>query len=277
MKRKFHGESSSATSIGGGHFDAEWAKGVRLAALANLAHELRTPLQVLLGYIDALRDEMPATPPGRARRMVDRMNANANELARIVENIMEFAQSEEQIEQLGDDEVATFELLDEVTPLLESINQEKGLKLSFDIACAPTLLRARHRPLRLILANLAVNAVRFTSQGRVHVAIREAGKPGSPEIEIEVADTGPGFNPEQIDDLFEPFSQLSSSNTRRYRGVGLGLSVVKRNIAVLAGRLEIYSTPGRGTRFVARVPVRAPAENAKALLGLNREGDCPLQ
>jgi signal transduction histidine kinase len=234
--------------------DEKWAKGVRLEAVANLAHELRTPLQVLLGYLDALREEIATAPLARTRRIIDRMNANANELARIVENIMEFALPDEP--DTSEQEVALFELLDEVMPAIEAANQEKKLKLHIQLETAPSLIRASHRPLRLILVNLAVNAIRFTPAGSVTIAIRAAGTPETPQIEIEVADTGPGLDPEVLERLFEPFKQLSGSSERRFRGMGLGLTVVKRNVATLGGTLELSSQPGRGSRFVVRVPVR---------------------
>jgi signal transduction histidine kinase len=237
----------------------QWAKGVRLESLANLAHELRTPLQVLLGYIDALRDDLASAPPARAHRMVDRMNANANELARIVENIMEFAPADVNAEYAGETEVALFDLLDEVMPAIEAANQEKGLKVHLEIDTAPTMIRACHRPLRLILANLAVNAIRFTPAGSVTIAIRGAGTEHYPEVEIEVSDTGPGFDSALAARMLEPFEQLSTTSERHFRGVGLGLTVVKRNVDALGGVLEVSSEPGQGARFIVRIPVRAAA------------------
>ncbi len=244
-----------------------WTERLRLAALANLAHELRTPIQVLLGYLDTLKDQLPSTLPARSRKMLERMNANACELARIVENIMEFALDDAQAEANGDTEVPTLDLLDEVMPLIESANQEKGLDLQFDFDDAPAVIYARHRQLRLVLANLAVNAVRFTTAGSVTISIRRAGKPDGPEVAFEVSDTGPGFGPELRDELFEPFAQLSSSNSRRYRGLGLGLTVVKRCVAALNGKLEVHSVLGQGSRFVVVFPVHPHGATSEALKG----------
>jgi len=263
MKRKSPIESSAHAApvplCGAMPGGEQWAKGVRLESLANLAHELRTPLQVLLGYIDALRDDLASAPPARAHRMVERMNANANELAQIVENIMEFAPADVNAEYAGESEVALFELIDEVMPAIEAANQEKGLKIHLQIDNAPTMIRAYHRPLRLILANLAVNAVRFTVAGSVTIAVRSVGSEHYPEVEIEVSDTGPGFDTALAARMLEPFQQLSTTSERQFRGVGLGLTVVKRNVDALHGALEVTSQPGHGARFVARIPVRAAA------------------
>lgn len=244
-----------------------WSERLRLAALANLAHELRTPIQVLLGYLDTLKDQLPSTLPTRSRKMLERMNANACELARIVENIMDFALDDAHTDPHGDSKVPTLDLLDEVLPLIESINHEKGLNLQFELDDAPVVIYARHRQLRLILANLAVNAVRFTAAGSVTVSIRRAGKPDHPEIAFEVSDTGPGFGSELREELFEPFARLSSSNSRRYRGLGLGLTVVKRCVAALNGNLEVHSTLGQGSRFVVTFPVHPHGVRSEVLKG----------
>ena len=231
-----------------------WSEQLRLMALANLARDLRTPIQVLLGYLDALKDQLPKLPAGSSR-MLERMNANACELARVVENIMEFAQDEPHREGNGADEIPTLELLDEVMPLIESVNQDKRLRLAFDLDEAPAVIYARHRELRLILANLAVNAVRFTPSGSVTISIRRSGKPANPQVTIEVSDTGPGITPELRDQIFKPFAQLPSGRSGHHRGLGLGLTVVQRCVAALEGKLEVHSTPGQGSRFTVRFPV----------------------
>jgi signal transduction histidine kinase len=241
-----------------------WTESLRLAALTNLAHELRPPIQVLLGYLDALKEQLPEALPARSRQMLERMNASACDLAGIVENIMEFALDETHTETNGDNAVPTLSLIDEVMPMIESVNQEKGLNLRFDLSDAPEVIRARHRELRLVLANLAVNAVRFTKVGSVTISIRRGGKLDSPQVFLEVSDTGPGFGPELRDRLLEPLAELFSSNSGRYRGLGLGLTVVKRCAAALNGNLEVHSVPGLGSRFVVGFPVGRIGARSKA-------------
>ncbi|MBF6568166.1 MAG: HAMP domain-containing histidine kinase [Candidatus Binataceae bacterium] len=238
--------------------------GIRLEALGKLAHELRTPIQILLGYLDALPEDLPQNTPAASRRMIARMNVTAVELARIVENLMEFALVDAQAEADTETEVATLDLIDEIMPLIEAANHDKNLKLKFELDDAPPTIRARHRQLHLMLSNLAVNAIRFTAAGRVTIAIRQSGTPEQPAICFEVSDTGVGFRREVHAQIFEPFAQLSSSNRRRYRGVGLGLTVVKRCVAALKGTIEVYSKPGQGSRFVVNFPVQpAPTGAAK--------------
>jgi signal transduction histidine kinase len=236
---------------------------VRLEAFANLAHELRTPLQVMLGYLDILCEEWADAFGEEPRRMLERMNINAHALAQTVENIMEFAVGDPgmQTQVEGDigieTEIDLADLIAELRPTFEAANQGR-LALEFDLSDAPVKVRSLRRPLRLIVQNLVLNALKFTAAGTVTVTARRKGRTHFPNIgesvEIEVRDTGPGISPEQMDLACEPFMQLSRSSVRRYRGMGLGLAVVRRNVAAIGGTFEAHSTSGVGSTFVIRIP-----------------------
>ncbi|MFZ0887628.1 MAG: HAMP domain-containing sensor histidine kinase [Candidatus Binataceae bacterium] len=236
-----------------------WPAAVRLEGFANLAHELRTPLQVLLGYLDILRDRSTGWSEGsvaEARQIFDRMNVSALELAQTVENLMEFATAEPDGCSRVEEQVALPDLITELMPIFEAANQCKRLALNFELEDAPLRIRSQRRPIRLILLNLVLNAIKFTAAGMVTVSVRplhpiDGRRQG---IEIGVSDTGTGISPAQIAWLCRPFTQLSHATTRRYRGVGLGLAVVRRNVAALDGELEACSTPGAGSVFTVRIP-----------------------
>jgi two-component system, sensor histidine kinase and response regulator len=208
-----------------------WRQGLRLEAVANLAHELRTPVQVLLGYVDILRDDYGDQLSTEPRALLDRMNANAHDLAQTIDNLMHFVLSEVMAEVMIDEDVTPGSLIAEITPVLEAANQHKHLKVEFDFAAAPELFCVPRRPLKSILLNLAVNAIKFTDSGSVTVALRPQsdGVLGN-AIEVEVSDTGPGLSAAALAHAVEPFAQLSNSSARRYRGLGLGLAVVQRSV-----------------------------------------------
>jgi signal transduction histidine kinase len=230
--------------------------GFRLEALANLAHELRTPIQVLLGYVDILREDLAGEVGPRARQVVERLNVNAHDLAQTVENMLEFAIAYADAEVEDDEEIVLGELIAEIKPVLEALNLERGLTMNFDLDGAPARVRSRHKPLRSILANLAANAIKFTERGTVTIAIHALPSAAQcREIEIEVSDTGPGIDPERLREAFTPGKQLSGSSTRRYRGMGLGLAVVRRNLDALGATLEVDTRPECGTRFTVRIPM----------------------
>lgn len=227
----------------------------RLDALANLAHELRTPLQVMLGYLEILRDDWAERFPPEPREMLERMNHNLHDLSHTVDNIMEFVLAEAGGMMWVQEEVSLSGLVNELTPAIEAARSGKDLALRFDLGDAPNTVHVPRRALRSILANLVLNAIKFTKQGGVTVRIGRTREQGSEDgFEIEVSDTGQGINPAMIRAAAQPFAQLSQSNSRIYRGLGLGLAVVHRNARLLGARLEVSSAPGQGSRFVVRIP-----------------------
>lgn len=236
-----------------------------MEALANLAHELRSPVQAFLGYLDILRDELGEELSARHRRVLDRLNANAHDLAQTVENVMDFSLSDAMAEATDEEEVRLDDLMADLAPALEAANDSKGLKIGFDIGTAPAIFRSRLRPLKSILLNLALNAIKFTERGSVIISIRltESSRLGY-ALKLEVRDTGPGIAPKQLTQAFAPCAQLSHSSVRRHRGMGLGLAVVHRNVEALGAKLLVKPVLPHGTAFVVTVPIALVA-NASAV------------
>jgi two-component system, sensor histidine kinase RetS len=233
----------------------QWAEGMRVEVLANLAHELRTPLQVLLGYVDILRDEWAEKFDPEPRAMLERMNSNLHDLSQTVDNIMEFVMSEAGVTGRVGEDVSVSSLVNDLEPAIEAAKGNKELTLKIDLERAPQTIHTSRRSLRSILSNLVLNAIKFTERGTVTVRIASSRARGvEPGVVLEVADTGLGISPALIKQAAEPFAQLSQSSSRKYRGLGLGLAVVHRNVSALGAKLEVSSTPGRGSRFVVRIP-----------------------
>ncbi|MGH8011472.1 MAG: ATP-binding protein, partial [Candidatus Binataceae bacterium] len=115
---------------------------------------------------------------------------------------------------------------------------------------------------RSTLLNLTLNAIKFTDSGGVTVAIRGIGDCGSTAVEFEVSDTGPGMSPALLARAIEPFTQLSASSVRRYRGLGLGLALVRRHVEELGGSFELRSTSARGSDLVVTIPTRRAVSRA---------------
>jgi Amt family ammonium transporter len=232
---------------------AQWDQGLHMEALANLAHELRSPVQAILGYLDILRDEMTALGD-RHKQIIERMNANAHDLAQTVENVMDFSVADAMAEASGEEEIRPHDLLGDLAPALEAANDTKGLEIRFDLEAAPTVFRSRRRPIKSILLNLAVNAIKFTDRGSVTIAIRLAG---SSQLELEVSDTGPGIEAGLLSQAFETCAQLSHASTRSHRGMGLGLAVVQRNVAALGAEIIVRTALLQGSSFVVTIPIRS--------------------
>ena len=230
-----------------------------MEALANLAHELRSPMQAILGYLDILRDELSEAVSGRHRQIIERMNANAHDLAQTVENVMDFSVADAMAEVRAEEEIRLHDLIGDLAPALEAANDSKRLEIKFDLDGAPPVFRSQRRPIRSILLNLAVNAIKFTERGSVTIAIRRAGSTQlGAAIELEVRDTGPGIKAELVEQAFEPCVQLSSSSIRNHRGMGLGLAVVQRNVEALGAKIIVKDAVPQGSAFVVIVPIAEP-------------------
>jgi two-component system sensor histidine kinase/response regulator len=229
----------------------------QLEALANLAHELRTPVQVMLGYIDSLRGELTRAAQSRPREIVERMSVNAYDLACAVENVMEFASAVGASGPLADEEIDLKEFFEEIRPILAAANRNKHLGISIDLDGAPPAICSCRHALRAIVVNLAINAIKFTCAGTVTIAAWGSHRDGRDAIELEIRDTGPGIAPEMVHDAFVPMRQLSHSNTRAHRGLGLGLAVVNRNVDAIGGMLRVKTAPGAGSCFRVTLPCRA--------------------
>ena len=232
-----------------------WAEGMREEALANLAHELRSPLQVLLGYLDILREEWADKFDPEPRAMLERMNSNLYDLTQTVDNIMDFVMSESGATGRVEEDVSVSSLVNDLVPAIDAAKGGKELTVKIDVDHAPQTIHTSRRPLRSIVSNLVLNAVKFTERGSVTVSISSSPAGGAEQgVVLEVADTGLGMSPALIKQAAEPFVQLSNSSSRKYRGLGLGLTVVHRNVTALGAKLEISSTPGQGSRFVVQIP-----------------------
>jgi signal transduction histidine kinase len=235
--------------------------------LANLAHELRTPLQVLVGYLDILREDWGGELQPAPREILERMNRNLQELVQLVNNVLNFLRFDCLAPPAdGGEEIVLAELLAEIMPAIQAFNHARGLELVFDLEAAPPVIRAPRRALRTILVNLLHNAIKFTARGRVSLTAEQvASGDGAGEVLFRITDTGPGMGTQALKHLAQPFRQLSQSNARRFRGLGLGLAVTQRELRLLGGRLEVTACPGQGASFTARLPLASlPAQGAMA-------------
>jgi two-component system sensor histidine kinase BarA len=173
-----------------------WAEGMRLEVLANLPHELRTPLQVLVGYLDILRDEWAEKFDPEPRTMLERMNSNLHDLSQTVDNVMEFVMWEAGANGRVEEDVSISNLVSDLAPAIEAAKDGKYLALKIDIEHAPQTIHTSRRPLRSILSNLVLNAIKFTERGSGTVRISSSrARGGEPGLVLEVVDTGFGDEP----------------------------------------------------------------------------------
>lgn len=226
---------------------AEAASRAKSAFLANMSHEIRTPMNGIVGMADLLTE----TGLGEEQRLfVDTIRNSGEALLTIINDVLDYSKIEAEKLQLRPTEFDLEQCIHEVMRLLQPSVQDKGIALLIDYDLfLPTQLIGDPGRIRQILTNILGNAVKFTSQGHVLISITGQQNDGKCEIHVTVQDTGIGIPPEKIDHIFGEFNQVDDERNRQFEGTGLGLTITKRLIELMGGRIWVTSTAGEGTCF----------------------------
>ncbi len=227
---------------------AEEASRMKSAFLANMSHEIRTPMNAVIGmaYL-ALRTELSV----KQRDYIEKIHRAGISLLGIINDILDFSKIEAGKMDIEHTAFSLHEVLANVSAITGHKAQEKGLRCVFDIAddVPPQLLGDPTR-LGQVLVNLMSNAVKFTHAGTVTLRCRVACRnEKNVELLFEVEDTGIGMTPQQQARLFQAFTQADGSTTRKYGGTGLGLTISKRLVELMGGRISLRSQAGVGSVF----------------------------
>jgi signal transduction histidine kinase/ActR/RegA family two-component response regulator len=250
--------------------------------LATMSHEMRTPLHGILGLSQLIQQRLPPKPGvlGDARQHAALIQRSGEHLLSLISDVLDFSRIEAGKLAIDHSVFDLRQVLDDVLALSRVTAAGKGLPLIEDVRLPrPCLVEGDAARLRQVLYNLLGNAIKFTDTGeiRLTVARRAAadghGAPPIPgpagddpdqlRIGFEIADTGVGIPPDQIDRIFEAFQQLDNSFGRRHQGTGLGLTISREIARAMGGDITCQSAPGKGSLFTLGVPLRNAAPDAK--------------
>jgi signal transduction histidine kinase/CheY-like chemotaxis protein len=233
---------------------ADEANRAKSRFLANMSHELRTPLNAIIGYSEMLEEE--ATESGLDTLVPDlkKVHGAGRHLLQLINDVLDLSKIEAGRMDLYLETFDVRPMVDEVVNTIQPLVKQKGNTLVVDCPDDAGAMHADLTKLRQSLFNLLSNASKFTEQGTVTLEVRrEAGHDG-PWLRFSVRDSGIGMTEQQLERLFQPFSQADASTTRRYGGTGLGLAITKRFIEMMGGLVSVESTPGQGSTFTLRLP-----------------------
>lgn len=240
--------------------------------LANISHEVRTPLNAILGYSNLLQKDNLSP---QQQTYVDTIAQSTNDLLTTIGNILDFSKIEAGKTVVLDSE--DFNIKDTINDVLHSLastpfSETKDIDLipNFN-SNLPDWVKGDKTRLRQILNNLVGNAIKFTQKGSIQVfASCTQLSPTELDIRIEVVDTGCGIPNEKLSQLFKPFSQVDSSHTRSYAGTGLGLVITKKLIEQMGGNIGVNSEVERGSNFYFNIRLQRSSKSSEALPPLNQ-------
>ena len=238
--------------------------------LANMSHEIRTPLNAIIGFNDLLQS---TRLDDDQKRYVETIGIASRNLNVIINDILDISKLESGMLLLEKKPFGIEKIVRQVVQLNSSRAKQKGLKimLTFD-QDIPQFVVGDETRLSQILINLINNAIKFTAEGFVELKVVEMKKTvDQVTLRFSVSDTGIGIAPEKLSSIFERFTQAESSTTRMYGGTGLGLNIVKSLVGLHKGKVDVKSTPGKGSEFMVEIPFTIATSGAIAEI----ENDTP--
>lgn len=233
--------------------EAELANRAKSEFLANMSHEIRTPLNGLLGMISLL--ELSSLSKEQMENL-EVIRICGDNLLNVINNVLDFSKIESGKMELDYTSFAFADWLEKSMSVHQSQADKKGIQLLWVVdSHLPRQLSGDPKHLQQIINNLVGNAIKFTDHGQVKVTVNQLVKEEERLwVEIKISDTGMGIPKEAIPRLFDSFTQLDGSITRRFGGTGLGLSITRQLIELMGGSIEVKSTVGEGSEFSVTIP-----------------------
>ena len=241
---------------------AETANRTKSEFLARMSHELRTPLNAIIGYSEMLVEEAEEMGEKGFAADLNKIRSAGKHLLSLINSILDISKIEAGKMELYLETFPIDKLLSDTMTIVEPVVKKNGNELRLTSAAAPGSMVADLVKLRQILFNLISNASKFTKDGTVELVIEKMNSAGAEWVQFKVRDTGIGMSPEQMNRLFQAFSQADSSVTSKYGGTGLGLAISRHFARMMGGDITVESAPGKGTCFTVDIPrvVRLAAE-----------------
>ena len=228
---------------------AENANAAKSAFLFNMSHDIRTPMNVILGYNQLMKSQLTEPKQLDYQKKIEQ---SGKLLLAIINNVLDMARIESGKMKVDENYEIVGEIVDEIISTFSSEAEEKGIHLSGSMQVTHRNILCDGTKIREIYVNLVSNAMKYTPRGgNVTITVEElpCEKEGYVKIKAEIKDTGIGMGKEYLPTLFEPFSREHNTTTGKVGGTGLGMAIVKKYMDLMGGSIEVVSEPGKGTIF----------------------------
>jgi PAS domain S-box-containing protein len=244
---------------------AQEANRAKSIFLANMSHELRTPLNAIIGYSQMLREDSIGAEQPAVADDLRKIERSGQLLLGIINDILDLSKIEAGRETVRAQAVDVMQVLEDVRHAVAPLARQQENVIEIHCPEAARQAYADLSKFRQSVLNLVNNACKFTEKGRVSIAVERRRDGAGEWTEVHVSDTGIGIAPEHLAKLFQPFSQVDGSSTRKYNGTGLGLAISKKFCQMMGGDITVASEVGRGSRFSIRLPAgeRQPMRDDK--------------
>jgi len=234
--------------------EAEAANIAKSQFLANMSHELRTPLNAIIGYSEMLQEEVEELGHDEISGDLEKVHTAGRHLLALINDILDLSKIEAGKMELHLETFSVQSMLENVIDTARPLVEKNRNAFVLEILDDPGEMHADITKVRQMLLNLLSNASKFTEDGTITVEVESHGRGQGRSIVFRVTDTGLGMTPEQMDKLFEAFSQAESSTSAKYGGTGLGLAITRRFCHMMGGDVQVESKPGGGSTFTIRLP-----------------------
>lgn len=234
---------------------------VKKQFVANICHELRTPISTIIGYGEILLD--PGFR-GDRRAILEKLVNNGQDLSQLMDSLLDFSRMEADALFNRLEPVNVKEILRALEVMTQRLIRGRPIEFRTKIESAIETIHSDPRKLQQILLQLLTNALKFTEKGEIEVKLHSTTEGGRSFLEILVSDTGIGIDPKDQATIFEAFRQLDGSSTRQYGGTGMGLSLCQRLAHALGGKISVLSEVGTGSVFSVRLPLTSAPEALQA-------------
>ena len=221
--------------------------------LASMSHELRTPLNAIIGFTGTLLMRLPGPLTPDQEKQLQTVQSSGRHLLSLINDLLDVAKIESGKLEVKLEAVNCQEAIQNTVESLRPLAESKRLTLDVTLPPEPVVVQTDRRAFTQILINLASNAIKFTERGGITLSLRRRTEAGRTLTEIAVTDSGVGIKPEEREKLFQAFSQLDNSSTRRHEGTGLGLHLCQKLAEQIGGSISLQSELGKGSTFLLTI------------------------